>query len=93
MRDQLRRAFDWFFRSREDGRIVVAQLPNLPLWIFIASAVLRAVSDGDVHRIADIVATVALVWWATDELARGVNPWRRFLGAAALALTLARLLP
>jgi hypothetical protein len=26
-----------------------------------------------------------LVWWAVDELIRGVNPWRRFLGGAVLA--------
>jgi hypothetical protein len=24
------------------------------------------------------------VWWAVDEIVRGVNPWRRFLGAAVL---------
>nr|WP_313899185.1 hypothetical protein [Methylobacterium sp. J-090] len=28
--------------------------------------------------------TVALIVWAADELARGVNPWRRVLGAGVL---------
>ena len=34
----LRRAFDWVFRSREDGRVVLAQAPNAPLWIFLLVA-------------------------------------------------------
>jgi hypothetical protein len=25
------------------------------------------------------------VWWAVDEIVRGVNPWRRILGAVVLA--------
>ena len=44
---------------------------ELPLVIFLA---LTAAS------------TAALVWWAVGEIFRGVNPWRRMLGAAALAI-------
>ena len=32
-----------------------------------------------------VVATVALSWWAVDEVIRGVNPWRRLLGAVVFA--------
>jgi len=32
-----------------------------------------------------VLATAGLVWWAIDELFRGVNPWRRLLGGAVLA--------
>jgi len=28
---------------------------------------------------------MALAWWAVDEVVRGVNPWRRCLGAGVLA--------
>jgi hypothetical protein len=28
-----------------------------------------------------IVGMAALLWWALEELFRGVNPWRRGLGA------------
>ena len=78
---------DWLFRSRETGRITIAQMPNLPLWIFIVAAALRAVFDptGGARTALDVVATGALVWWAVDEIARGVNPWRRILGAVVLA--------
>ena len=78
---------DWLFRSRETGRITIAQMPNLPLWIFIVAAALRAVLDptGGARTALDVVATGALVWWAVDEIARGVNPWRRILGGIVLA--------
>jgi len=34
------------------------------------------------------IAALALGWWAADEIGRGVNPWRRLLGAAGLAFAL-----
>jgi len=81
---------DWLFRSRETGRITIAQMPNLPLWIFIVAAALRSVLDpaGGARTALDVAATGALVWWAVDELARGVNPWRRILGGVVLLRTL-----
>lgn len=90
----VRRAFDWSFRSRTDGQIVIAQLPNLSLWIFIVARVVGAFLDAGTSpaATAQVVATLAIVWWATDELVRGVNPWRRFLGAAVLVAQLAALL-
>jgi hypothetical protein len=90
----LRRAFDWVFRSREDGRIVVAQLPNVPLGIFLVTAVVDRLVDlhGGVATAVHAVGGVALAWWATDELVRGVNPFRRALGAVMLALLAKRLL-
>ncbi|MEL7210840.1 MAG: hypothetical protein AAGK32_21830, partial [Actinomycetota bacterium] len=32
---------DWLFRDRTTGRITIAQPPNPPLWIFLASVVAR----------------------------------------------------
>ena len=86
-------AFDWFFRSRKTGRVTIAQFPNIALWIFFATAVLRRIvpADNGAHNIVVGVGIAALSWWAGDELARGVNPWRRVLGAAALTLTLVSL--
>ena len=28
----------WWFRDRHTGKIVIAQFPNVPLWIFLATA-------------------------------------------------------
>ena len=88
------RAFvDFCFRSRVTGRITIAQLPNVALWIFLVTVVLRrVVNPGDRGRTAiDAVAVAALAWWAVDEVLRGVNPWRRVLGLGGCAAALAGL--
>ncbi|MEH3116954.1 MAG: hypothetical protein PGN25_04905 [Methylorubrum populi] len=87
----MHRAFDWFFRDRRSGGIVIGQWPNLPLWIFGAAAgtnwLLETVMPGlpaPVFLSLRIVALASLAVWAIDEIVRGVNPWRRCLGAAVL---------
>jgi hypothetical protein len=84
---------DWWFRDRSTGEIVVAQFPNAPLWIFLAAVVVRAfATDGTtLDTAAAWTGTGALAWWSLDELIRGVNPWRRALGAGGLGFVAARL--
>jgi hypothetical protein len=80
------RAFNWIFRDRTTGAITVAQSPNLPLWLFGGLTLGAWVTQGT-ERLSEwlsVGADLALTWWALDELLRGVNPWRRFLGAATL---------
>lgn len=80
------RSVEWLFRNRIDGSITVAQWPNLPLWLF-AGFSLAAWLGRTVEPAATwlaLGADAALVWWAADEILRGVNPWRRILGAATL---------
>jgi hypothetical protein len=83
---------DWWFRDRTTGAIVVAQFPNLPLWIFAASAVVGGfAADGSrANDVAGWIGTGGLAWWALDEVLRGVNPWRRVLGVGGCALVVAR---
>jgi len=85
---------DWAFRDRRTGRIVIAQWPNAALLVWIAAGVVRAVVDpaGGWGTALQVVATLALGWWAVDEIVRGVNPWRRLLGGIVLAGVLASLL-
>jgi hypothetical protein len=40
----------------------------------------------------DMTGTVALAFWAIDEIFRGVNPWRRILGAGVFVFLAIRLL-
>lgn len=89
----LMRFVDWAFRDRHTGRVVVAQWPNLWLWVFIAASLVEmvAASDPRVAVVARVVALAFLAIWAGDELLRGVNPWRRGLGAAVLIGSLVRL--
>ena len=83
---------DWWFRDRTTGERVIAQFPNLPLWIFLATVVVRAfATDGSsLDMLAAWTGTVALIWWAGDELIRGLNPWRRALGVGGLAFAAVR---
>ena len=84
-----RRAFDWVFRSRETGKVVVIQPLNWPLGIFFAAALVRRFAglDGLAETAVEVVAFVSLMWWALDEIVRGVNPFRRALGAVVALLT------
>ncbi len=82
MRQALRSTFDWWFRDRCTGRILVAHLPNLPILLWMGTVVARQLVErgSDIHALLEWAGTVTLGWWAIDELVRGVNPWRRALG-------------
>ena len=73
----------------DHGRIVVAQFPNRPLWLFLGLTLLHRVlaPDGATGTALRAAATAALVWWAVLEIGWGVNPFRRVLGATFLGLT------
>ena len=90
----MRQALDWFFRDRRSGAITVAQAPNLVLWIVIGAAGLRWLvpSPSRLDTGLGLVVRGGLILWAVDEILRGVNPWRRCLGATVLALVTAPLI-
>jgi hypothetical protein len=90
----MKRAFDWLFRDRRTGEVVIAQLPNLPLVVFLVASVAKRLLDpsGAAGSALTVVAVVSLLWWAGDEVLRGVNPFRRILGSVVLVLTVGGLL-
>ena len=94
VQDRLVRAFDWCFRDRTTGKVVIAQLPNLPLALFLVVTFVDRVFDpsGTAGVAVDVLATGALFWWAADEVLRGVNPFRRVLGGIVLVVAVAGLL-
>jgi hypothetical protein len=81
-----RRSVDWLFRSRKTGKLTVAQMPNPPLVLFAGFRLTQALVSphGTAHDALRWLAVAALAWWGLDELLRGVNPFRRILGAAVL---------
>ena len=82
----MRKFLLWCFRNRETGAITIAQTPSLPLNIFLVSTAilwLRPPNDA-ISTVVKVVANGSLIVWALDELLRGVNPWRRFLGVVVL---------
>jgi hypothetical protein len=77
---------DWLFRSRATGTLTIAQVPNAPILVWLAATVLQVWWNPQVggRDVLTIVSIAALVIWASDEVLRGVNPFRRILGAAVL---------
>lgn len=79
-------ALNWLFRDRRTGRIVIMQFPNIPLTVWIIATALRWLVRGATDTVLGVIATIALIIWASDEAVRGVNPWRRLLGAGVLGI-------
>jgi hypothetical protein len=76
---------DWMFRSRETGKITIGQIANLEQKIFSGATLVGVLLPASKLRTGvGVVAVLALVVWAIDEMARGVNPFRRILGGVAL---------
>ena len=86
-------AVNWLLRNRQTGEITVFQAPNLALGTFLAAFVVNRLVDpsGALGTALTVVERGALAIWAADELVRGVNPFRRILGAVFLAGLLAGL--
>lgn len=72
--------------NRKTGAVTIAQAPNLPLWLAIVAAALQwgVHPAGRWDTALTGVFRGSLSVWAVDEVARGVNPWRRCLGAGVL---------
>ena len=90
----MKRAFDWLFRDRQTGEIVIGQRPNVPLIVFLVASIAKRILDpaGAPGTALTVVVVGSLLWWAGDEVLRGVNPFRRILGGIVFAATVARLL-
>ncbi len=81
--------FDRTFRDR-DGNIVIGQMPNPPLLVWVAATVFqRLLPDGNLHTALDLIAFGALFTWAWQELFEGVNYFRRSLGLIVLVSLIA----
>ncbi|MBE9001524.1 hypothetical protein IQ274_25735 [Nostoc sp. LEGE 12447] len=75
---------DKTFRDSE-GKIVLAQMPNLPLIVWIVTTLLALIfTSGKINTVLDVVANGSLFTWAWLELFQGVNYFRRALGLAVL---------
>ena len=75
---------DKIFRDR-DGKVVLAQMPNLPLIVWIVASLLRLIfTTGKVNIGLEAIAFGSLFTWAWEELFQGVNYFRRALGFLVL---------
>ena len=62
----------------------IAQFPNPPLLIALAGWGLAAVADDTAHDVGEALFTIGVAVWACEEVAAGVNWFRRLLGVGAL---------
>lgn len=76
--------FDQIFRDH-NGEIVIAQMPNPPLIVWMAASLLKLlVTTGQINTGLDLIAFGSLFTWAWEELFQGVNYFRRILGFCVL---------
>lgn len=68
-----------------EGKLVLAQTPNLPLIVWIVASLLKLLfTTGRVNMGLDLLAFGSLFTWAWQELFQGVNYFRRALGLVVL---------
>jgi hypothetical protein len=73
----------------KQGRIVIAQLPNLPLFIFILSSLLlMAYRKGTPGYLFKVVSFGSLFTWCWLEIFNGTNYFRRILGGVVLVMSI-----
>ena len=82
---------DHFFRAK-DNRIVLWQMPNLPIIGWVVFLCASKLTEGSAHTVLSVVSTAFLVIWALLEVFGGVNYFRRTLGVVVLAYTLFRII-
>lgn len=76
--------FNSTFRDSE-GNIVLAQMPNLPLLVWVGATILKLLlTSGTIYLGLDAIAFGVLFTWAWQELFQGVNYFRRALGLIVL---------
>jgi hypothetical protein len=81
--------FDKTFKDNE-GNVVLAQAPNLPLLVWLAATLLKLViTSGSIYIGLDAIAFGTLFTWAWQELFQGVNYFRRALGLVVLMVVIA----
>ena len=82
------------FVNRRTGRLTVGQWPNVPLSVFVVATIALRVfrPPGGIGGALQVLGDVAITVWAADEVARGVNPFRRLLGLVVLLVTIVSVL-
>lgn len=84
----LNKWFRWFFADKE-GNIVIAQFPNLPLFVAMVGLATQHLSQGHSSNVGRLVAYAGLLVWAWLEVYKGDSYFRRLLGLVVLGSTLA----
>jgi hypothetical protein len=73
----------------KNGKVIVWQAPNLPLWSwFIFMLLSKIISRGGLYSAFKYLSAVSLLVWAVLEITKGDSYFRRFIGLAILLFTI-----
>jgi len=75
-----------------DGRIIVGQAPNPPLYACVGFGLAAAIVRGTAGAWLGTLAALAFAYWALLEIFLGVNLFRRILGSLGAILLVAAIL-
>lgn len=71
--------------KNDQGKITIAEPPNLPILVWLVSVVLqKIISNGTVHDIFVVIGFGAIFTWAWLEVFQGTNYFRRLLGVVVI---------
>jgi hypothetical protein len=77
------------FCQDKDGKIVLAQTPNIPIYIWGAATILgKVVNEGRLSTLAETVGFAFICIWAWLEITQGSSNFRRVLGIIVLTASL-----
>lgn len=68
----------------EAGNVVLWQMPNKPIWVWVGFTLLSLFFSGKTADVFGGIASIALIIWALLEIFQGVNYFRRALGLLIL---------
>ncbi|MEO8104771.1 MAG: hypothetical protein ABI602_00340 [Candidatus Saccharibacteria bacterium] len=84
--------WDKIWRDKQGaGKIVIFQLPNWPLLLWLGLMVIPQFAKGQLSSGATIAASVVIIIWGVWELTKGDNYFRRSLGAVVILFSIASL--
>jgi hypothetical protein len=84
---RLRYYINWMFKdlTQRRGKYVIAEVPNVPLLIFMASIFLSVIIyPGPVQKFFATTAYIAMAYWGFQEWRGGRSRFRKLLGILGL---------
>jgi len=76
--------WDRIWKDKHGRHVVIWQWPNAYLWAWLILTVVSLFFNGRTADILSGAGSVVLIVWAVLELTKGVNYFRRALGAVVL---------
>ena len=85
--------WDKFWREDGgDGRVVIWQIPNVPLIVWAVFTTLSLLFSGSTSDVLSWIAGASLIIWCLLEIFKGANYFRRTLGLIILAFAVISLI-